>query len=612
MKAITAFILIVLLELTASLSSFDSPPDRSFNYDDNFALQLLVEFEQRYQYQRHSHHKGTRRINASDDFVPTTPAIFIGLCKGYHLSNEVINDDKITSDEAAAFFKYLCDELDYDSLSCINKTGAFTSYDVKIQVAFINFVCPKNDPDSEKCLEIVRQQNANSIPIQYTIESDKDLDQDVEDYCVALYKISSDYHRGTHEPTLAPSLAPSMSPTLAPSGLPSMTPSVTPSKSPTLAPSVAPSMDPSVVPSMSPSISLTPSNIPSLLISQPPSIPPSTSPSTSHTRSPSTFPTVSPTVSPTKSPSIYPSRTPSTSPTISPTISPTKSPAPTISFDYKRSFTYMMGFDDANVQFGVLVNDATGIKDSMSEAIVRVLTARSPNIARSLGSSKYDSDSSGKILEEEEKNGNKQNRFLELFTFSTESPGSGVEHKFSQGAKCTSEFILSTYCIIMVSEVTLKSFSETSKQTVDDAVYPSIKSSMSDTSFRDRVDRIEVKEVKYMNDGDYVPITFDPASGRAGIGLGAAFGIAIGCTLPVLLCLLLVCVWRTRDKPDDSESIESVNDFLKESAVSEESVISMRDVLEDEFEDNYELDFQNDVDVFKEKVFMEKSSSLIS
>ena len=573
MKAIIAFIFIVLARhTTASLASLDSSIDHSSS-EDNFALQLLLEFEQRYRYQLKDQYDGTRRINTSDDFVPTTPAIFVDLCKGYHLSNEVVNDDQITSIEAAAFFEFLCDELDHDSDHCKTKTDPFTSLYIKVQLAFIDFICPKTDPNSAQCIAEQREKNKNSEPLQYAIEANKDLNQDVEDYCVALYAVSYHYHRGTHAPTLAPSARPSMSPSVYPSAQPSMSPSDLPSMSPSARPSMSPSM--------SPAPTLSPTAIPTKF----PTAIPTKFPTAIPTKSPTKFPTAIPTKSPTK----FPTKSPTKFPTRSPTISP----RPTESFEYTREFTYMMGFDDLDALYSVLYSDATGIKDSTSDAIVKVLTERSPSVVRSLDSSKYYSESSDEIFKREEKENN-QSRNLEFLTLSTGRDR--VEHVLLQLSTCTSEFVYSKYCNVMVSKVTLKSSkNEMTPQFVDEAVFPHIKSSMSDTSFRDTVNRIEVLEVKYINDGYDPPTISDPDPSPTGIGIGTALAISLGFTLPILLCLLFICVWRKRGKSDDKSSIESdsvdpIDEFWKDSAISEESVTGVGYTFDDEFEDNYNFD----------------------
>ena len=477
-----------------------------------------------------------------DDFTPTTPDQFATICTEYHSSDAIIDDDRITTVEAANFFEHLCDEL--PNPTCTNIDFTYNALSVPIQLAFIDIICPKDDNHIE-CVTNLRETLDNSELVAYQITASKDIDADFESYCSNLYALSTDYHFGTRPPTKSPvstkhpafSSPPSTTP--KPSSIYSHGPSS--SSTPTMAPSISsqPSMRPSSTPTMLPSVSPLPSVRPSPAPSMAPSI------SSQPSMRPSSTPTMVPSVSPV--PSVRPSSTPSMSPSYTPSAAPSISASPTEMFEYKRSITFMIGLDDPNVQYDVIAGLRPDILSSLSDAIINVMTNGSPMI---MGNSTASSSTLRRRLEA-------------VLRFADNNEG-GVEHTYLREAICTDSFLESTNCIMIASEVTLTSSSYVESADVDNVVYPLLRISMNGDSlsnnirsllsFVDEVNIVDVKEVRYLNDGG-ISQTVSTSVGNS-ISGGTIAGIVIGsCFVVFLLGVLSVLSRGRRVDPDPDDPI---------------------------------------------------------
>ena len=227
----------------------------------------------------------------------------------------------------------------------------------------------------------------------------------------------------------------------------------------------------------------------------------------------------------------------------------------------------MMGFDDPQVHSDVLDNSRTDIMDSTSNAIVNVLnSSERRSIIRLLRGSSSSSDkvsedlSSSSIVETL----NMERHILEKLTISTEN-NNGVEHKFYKDQECDESFTKSEKCIIVVSEVTLESKIEQSQQTVNESVLTSIKSSMSDDSFRNEVNEDEVKEVKYINDGYNVLLPVP--GGIDGVGGGSIAAITIGS----VLFLVAIAFFVRRGRAGAENYVKANDDFDSDDSDMENS-----------------------------------------
>ena len=140
-----------------------------------------------------------------------------------------------------------------------------------------------------------------------------------------------------------------------------------------------------------------------------------------------------------------------------------------------------------------------------------------------------------------------------------ENNSNGVEHKFYQDNECDTTFTQSTKCIIIVSEVTLQSKTQQSKQSVNNSVYSSIKSSMNDNNtFQSSMGMDEVKEVLYINDGNNVPLNTPRQSPVIdGVGGGSIAGITIGS----VLFLVILAFFVGRGRAGAENDVESSNEM---------------------------------------------------
>lgn len=312
-----------------------------------------------------------------------------------------------------------------------------------------------------------------------------------------------------------------------------------------------------------------PSSIPSSMPSSEPtpfpSLKPSPEPSSKPTITKPTEPTISPKPSTSPLPSYNPTKTrnPSSHPTPQPSSSPSTT-QPTSKNKYLRSFTYMMGVvDDTNVMLSIVggssVNGENEILDSTSNAIARELTFLSPNIVRQGSSTSPD------VLVISEPN--------------------GVRHKSRTEATCNEQIIESELCIIIVSEVTLESNGKFTDEFIDKNVYPSMQQSMADGSFSREINRNEIQEIVYLENGDNYDPSKEPNNGGGGLGGGAIAGI----TLSVLVCIIGTFCFagyvRRRSLEDKSMDAED-RDFYIEDIVSSDDLY-----LDEEHFDDHDLKF---------------------
>lgn len=466
----------------------------------------------------------SRRTN-TEDFEPSTSAKFISLCQNFLLSDEIVQDNQITNVEFALFFEYLCTELPKES--CIGQEIPFYSLSMEIQLTFIDMICPRDKETNlyidPACIDSLFNDIQHKNQFGYIIDEHDNLNQDAEQYCTNLYALSAKYHNGTYEPSPSPS--------------------------------------------SSPSITSKPSLIPTLL------------PSTVVSNKPSASPSLRPSISPT-------TPRPSDSPT-----TPEPSHAP---IEFKVAFTYMMGFDDAQVQSNVLDDTQPEIMNSISIAIANILYDKAPEmigqknhserryIIRSLrDSSPKLSDPSPLSVEKL----NIQHHLLEkLILWNDENNNNnGVEHLLYQDQECDESFTKSEKCIIVVSQVTLVSSIQRTKETVHELVSTSIQSSMNDDSFRNKTNVEGINEVKYIGDGYNIPLSssgigttnIDDGTTSSGVGGGYVSGVTIA---SVLLFVVFAFVIRRRvANPKDGNEIKASDSDLEEASESNIEGISEPD-----------------------------------
>ena len=208
-----------------------------------------------------------------------------------------------------------------------------------------------------------------------------------------------------------------------------------------------------------------------------------------------------------------------------------------------------MGFDNEIVRDDVLSNLRDDIYEATADAIVVTITDTSSlSFSRRLSANLQRSmmmlrGSSSRLLQQ-------------TFSFPTIGTyNNGVEHKVRESAQCTSDFVESSHCLVISSQVTLNALSSSSssdltKEQINNAIYDSMKVSMVDDTFRDTVNIFEVKEVKYYSNGSYVPLTPGNGDGDIGVAGGSIAGITIGSVL--FLVLLALFVGRSRNRSDES------------------------------------------------------------
>lgn len=197
-------------------------------------------------------------------------------------------------------------------------------------------------------------------------------------------------------------------------------------------------------------------------------------------------------------------------------------------YKYKTSFRYMMGFDDANIQLDILENARDNIMDSTSHAIMEILQRH--EILVSIN---------------------------------------GVQNSSKLRATCTEAFILSTHCIIIMSEVSSSSLTMVTKESVKKSILNLMKDEMSGDTFRNVVDIKEVRELKYINDGDE-GFSIQPLSSsrvissdnQVGVGGGLTALIIIGLVFFIILLTFLIRsrlkkVDLNKEKNAENENIEN-------------------------------------------------------
>lgn len=482
---------------------------------NDYAMQFLMEYndKQRHLYgidleQTKIHNTQSNSIHhtkllETEIFAPTTPQRFVELCTGFLLSDQIISDSEINNNEAALFFEYLCNEL--PSPQCQNKKIPFYSLDVEIQMAFVNAICPR-DAETNATIDkqcIEKLRKVVESKNQFAYEITPDRDVQAD---VERY-CSSIYSLSTefHNGTYQPS----------------PTPSVAPSSSPTNQPS------------------MTPTNTPSLVVSSPPSLTPR--------------PTIS------TSPSISPSPT-----TTQPFSTPSTQP-PSSVLQYQTSFTYMMGFDNELVHNNVLNDQRPDIMEATSQAIVTTLNSTFRLVQKTRVLLRGAEESKQPIRRKWQNQLQNYIRYLQTLGF-RDDENDGVTHPVKIDSSCTDAFTESSNCIIIVSEVTLESTTKLTKQDVNEAVYASMRESMIDDTFRNEVNFIEVKEVKYLYDGPYVPIVPREPAGAVGVGGGSIAGITIGSVMFLLLLAFFVGRARARSEDDsvNSGSLDSDSDLYQD------------------------------------------------
>ena len=379
--------------------------------------------------------------------------------------------------------------------------------------------------------------------------------------------------RPTSSPTDVPSASPTSSPTAEPSFTPSVSdaPSSKPSSHPTFLGTWHPSSSqaPSTVPSVSPTA--TPTNSPSNAPSTGPTSTPSVSPTDKPTSSPTNGPSDSPTSEPTSLPSTVPTKAPSPSPTYipghshrpsgapseSPTASPTTSPAPSTSIApsasptsvrmFKVSFTYILGFEDTEINSRSLddANRNVDIMDSVRGGLYKVLAFN-------------------KILRKRNLRTSATTNMRDLIGFRSDAPEmDNIYHKNVEDEdECPEAFTDSLSCVRIVTEVAV--FAD--PNTYDDAsvateVQEPISAAMSDNFFIDSTGRGEVKEAKYLGGGTVLSgDEVVPAENNRGILTGPGIaGVAVG-ALFMMFIIGLFAFTRSRaedDRDDENPELQS-------------------------------------------------------
>ncbi len=385
---------------------------------------------------------------------------------------------------------------------CQNKKIPFYSLDVEIQMSFVNAICPRDAETNATLDKQCIEKLRKVVDSKNQFAYEITPDRDVQ-ADVERY-CSSIYSLSTafHNGTYQPS----------------PTPSVAPSSSPTYQPSMAPT------------------NTPSLVVSSPPSLTPS--------------PTIS------TSPSISPS------PTTTQTFPTPSTQPPTGVIQYQTSFTYMMGFDNELVHNNVLNDQRPDIMEATSQAIVTTLNSTFRLVQKTRVLLRGSGEEAKEPIRRKWQN---YIRYLQSLGF-RDDENNGVTFPVKIDESCTDAFTESTNCIIVVSEVTLESATKITKEDVNQAVYKSMRDSMIDDSFRNEINFIEVKEVKYLYDGPYVPINPREPLGTIGVGGGSIAGITIGSVLFLLLLAFFVGRARARseDESVNSGSLDSDSDLYQD------------------------------------------------
>ena len=470
------------------------------------------------------------RINEEPKY--TSLDDFTNLCYPYFESDAVRDDNRITNVEVADFFEHLCNELNHPT--CSNTDIKFYSLDIPLQRKFIRIICPRDadgNPDNECLSKLALDISEHSeIAVEITPQTVSEVDRNMEIFCMEAYPLSTEYHYGSMSPSpYEPSSIPTSMPSPEPSSNPSSVPSPEPSPKPTPSPSASPTITKPTEPTVSPK--------------------PSTSPHPSY--------------NPTQS------RHPSSQPTPSPTSSPFTA-QPTSKNKYIRSFTYMMGVvDDTNVIFSIVgggsANGENEILDSTSNAIKRELTFLSPNVVRKGSSTSPDV----LIISEPD----------------------GVQHKSQTEATCNDQIVESTLCIIIVSEVSLESNGKFTDEFIDKNIYPSMQQSMADGSLSREINRSEINEIVYLENGDNYDASkneqgqFNNNESGGSLGGGAIAGI----TLSVLVCMIGTFCFagyvRRRSLEDQSMDAEDRNLYI-------EDIVSSDDLyLDEEHFDDHDFKF---------------------
>jgi len=479
----------------------------------------------------------------------TTPQYFIETCENFLLGDEQLGDNYIATDDAANFFEFLCDLFNLETEICFNEEIPFHSLQISIQFAFIHFVCPDDVEtleEDQECIDILRAQARERetfglviTDVEMTVVQDK-----VTAFCSNVYQYATDFHLGTLAPTKSP--APSATPTI------SMEPTISTHPSLSNVPSIAP---------FASSIQPTTSYQPSSLLGKK---------GGTESPKPSSVPSSSP--APTDVPSPPPTATPSVS--LAPTSSP--SDAPSAATTYAVVFTFVMGFDDANVHQGVIDGNRKDILSNTRTAIQTVLQ-ESRISRRYLRRGRNGRDDSSII------SGISDSDIRRALGLSLAQADGSIQNKVTQNTACPSDFTLSTDCILIATEVTVTAAGDdffSSKAEIESKVRTPIKESMDNKSFKDKIENVEVKEVKYLLDGPPPPV---PNENPIGVGGGSIAGITIGSVL--LLVAIAFFVGRVRAKTRDRDNeiseeneLASVSDFY----VDEDEEGSLTDVDADE------------------------------
>lgn len=156
-------------------------------------------------------------------------------------------------------------------------------------------------------------------------------------------------------------------------------------------------------------------------------------------------------------------------------------------YNYKTSFMYMMGFDNANIKMNILANIRGDLMESTSDTIIKILQEHALSVSID-----------------------------------------GVKHSTKVGSTCTKAFISSTHCIMVMSEVSSSSLSEVRKESVNRKIFTVIRDQMSDDTFRNMVNHEEVRELKYISDGEQVysipPLSLSRlGSSESEVGVGGGY-----------------------------------------------------------------------------------------
>lgn len=268
-------------------------------------------------------------------------------------------------------------------------------------------------------------------------------------------------------------------------------------------------------------------------------------------------------------------RMPSMAPTKSsvPTLSAVPTASPTVAVEFPIDFTYIIGFDNANITARTL-DDGTrdvAIMDDVRKTIRKVLAwndiSRLLSMTSRVGSIRRRDDDKilqqhrmgQRSLEEEEKWIGFRDNGLNNAEYSQ------IYHKrVADEDACPTSFTISKSCVRVVTEVIVYANPEFHDvSSVNRRIQTSIQNSMDGDLFLGSMERTELKEVKYMSGGIVsVDGSDNPAGNQRGVlSEGGVAGIAVGAIfLAAVVGLFLLSRARSEDDRSEHPNLQSSDD----------------------------------------------------